>query len=243
MKIEVNIDRGLAATGLIVLACVLAIFLSIAVPISITPDQIKLSDWLGFAGNVLAAAITIAAAVVAWHAVQRQIKSQREEMLIGVMTWEADRLEDNIPTIDSYYTIVHDVKKACDLAAEHRDVFYSRLKTLNLDHTGVHKLEESIKDSLGYPVPSQWSRNLAAHLHAVRGNCDIVRDIEASGTWSDGILTGVDIVEYRATQERLDAAIGHVGVYRDTFMERLQSDRRNLRKLRKRIEAALQSTS
>jgi heme A synthase len=46
-------------------------------PVSITTgDDIKSSDWIGFSGRVLSGVITLLAAILAWFAVQRQIKSR-----------------------------------------------------------------------------------------------------------------------------------------------------------------------
>jgi hypothetical protein len=36
------------------------------------------SDWLGFSGSVVAGAVTLIAAIIAWFAVQRQIKAQEQ---------------------------------------------------------------------------------------------------------------------------------------------------------------------
>ncbi|HEV3138486.1 MAG TPA: hypothetical protein VGZ26_11295, partial [Pirellulales bacterium] len=36
------------------------------------------SDWLGFSGSVIAGSATLIAAIIAWFAVDRQIKSQNE---------------------------------------------------------------------------------------------------------------------------------------------------------------------
>jgi hypothetical protein len=58
---------------------VLGTFIVVILPISIaTGDNIKSSDWIGFSGSVLAGAITLLAAVIAWFAVQRQINAQED---------------------------------------------------------------------------------------------------------------------------------------------------------------------
>jgi hypothetical protein len=69
---------GLSPLWLISLAMVLGTVIVVLIPASIaTGDQIKSSDWLGFAGNVIAGVMTIVAAAVAWRAVQNQIGEQR----------------------------------------------------------------------------------------------------------------------------------------------------------------------
>jgi hypothetical protein len=74
-----NFDRyaGMASAVGIVLTLTLIVWLGIAGPIwraywSATPDQ-----WLSFAGSVLGGFMTLAAAIVAWFAVQVQIGEQR----------------------------------------------------------------------------------------------------------------------------------------------------------------------
>jgi hypothetical protein len=68
---------GLSPLWLVSLALVLGVSIVVAVPISIaTGDTIKLSDWIGFAGSIAGAAMTLLAATFAWFAVQKQIKAQ-----------------------------------------------------------------------------------------------------------------------------------------------------------------------
>lgn len=70
---------GLSPLWLIMLAMVLGTFIVVVVPVSIaTGDNIKSSDWIGFSGSVLAGAITLLAAVLAWFAVPRQINAQED---------------------------------------------------------------------------------------------------------------------------------------------------------------------
>jgi hypothetical protein len=69
---------GLSALWLISLAMVLGAAIIVMIPISISGgDAIKVSDWIGFAGNVVAGVMTIIAAFIAWLAVQQQIGAQQ----------------------------------------------------------------------------------------------------------------------------------------------------------------------
>src|SRR6266851_7249999 len=71
--------RGLSPLWLISLAMVLGTAIVVLIPASIASgDPIKSSDWIGFAGAVVAGTMTIIAAVVAWFAVQKQIAIQQE---------------------------------------------------------------------------------------------------------------------------------------------------------------------
>ncbi len=70
---------GLSPLWLISLALVLGSTIVTFIPISIASgDPINSSDWIGFAGNVVAGAMTLIAAIMAWFAVQAQIKAQRD---------------------------------------------------------------------------------------------------------------------------------------------------------------------
>jgi hypothetical protein len=66
--------RGLTPIWLLALALVLGVFVTVFAPLVASPDHVKLSDWLGFAGSFAGAMVTLAAAALAWWAVQRQIK-------------------------------------------------------------------------------------------------------------------------------------------------------------------------
>ncbi|MHB8267815.1 hypothetical protein [Bradyrhizobium sp.] len=70
---------GLSPLWLISLALILGTVILTAIPISIaTGDTIKSSDWIGFAGNVVAAVMTLIGAAIAWFAVQQQITVQEK---------------------------------------------------------------------------------------------------------------------------------------------------------------------
>jgi hypothetical protein len=67
---------GLSPLWLISLAMVLGTLIVVLLPVAIgSGDSIKSSDWIGFAGSVVAGAITLLAAILAWFAVQRQIRA------------------------------------------------------------------------------------------------------------------------------------------------------------------------
>jgi hypothetical protein len=68
---------GLSPLWLISLALVLGTLIAVLIPISIA-TSIKPSDWIGFAGSVVAGAIALLAAILAWFAVQRQITAQED---------------------------------------------------------------------------------------------------------------------------------------------------------------------
>jgi hypothetical protein len=68
---------GLTPIAILSLSAVLAAFLVVSIPILLAPEPLKVSDWLGFAGAIIGAFVTLAAAIIAWRAVQAQIETQR----------------------------------------------------------------------------------------------------------------------------------------------------------------------
>lgn len=67
-------DQGLGVMGLLALVVTLAVLLSVSLPIIKSDATLRVSDWLGFAGNMIAAVLAAVAAAVAWIAAQRQIR-------------------------------------------------------------------------------------------------------------------------------------------------------------------------
>jgi hypothetical protein len=72
-----KLDHGLGTVGLMALAIVLTFVISAGLPLITTAEPVKVSDWLGFAGNIVGAGGTLMAAFIAWSAVQQQISEQR----------------------------------------------------------------------------------------------------------------------------------------------------------------------
>lgn len=107
-----KLDHGLGAIGLIALAVALTALLSIGIPISVSKETVELKDWLGFAGNILGAAVTLAAAFIAWTAVQSQIKAQRDAFILDVTAREEDRLEAELATLYALADVTVQVVRA-----------------------------------------------------------------------------------------------------------------------------------
>ena len=68
---------GLTPIAILGLATILVGLISIGMPFTFPAEPLKLTDWLGFAGNLISAMITLGAAVAAWFAVQSQLVAQR----------------------------------------------------------------------------------------------------------------------------------------------------------------------
>lgn len=68
---------GLSPLWLMSLAMILGTTIVVLIPFGITGGEgIKSSDWISFAGNVLAGVMTLVAAALAWFAVQHQVRAQ-----------------------------------------------------------------------------------------------------------------------------------------------------------------------
>ena len=76
---EKNNLSGLSPLWLISLAMVLGTMIVTMLPVAINGGEaIKASDWISFAGNVLAGVMTLIAAAFAWLSVQKQIVIQQQ---------------------------------------------------------------------------------------------------------------------------------------------------------------------
>lgn len=86
---------GLTPAWLICLALVLGVTIVVLVPAAISQgDTIKANDWIGFAGNIVGAIVTLIAAIIAWFAVQQQIKAQDRNAELA-RTFETEKLRQN----------------------------------------------------------------------------------------------------------------------------------------------------
>lgn len=84
---------GLSPLWLMSLAMVLGTMIVVAIPIAISGGEtIKASDWIGFAGNVVAGVMTLIAAIVAWFAVQQQIAAQTNAIEQELKEARAERI-------------------------------------------------------------------------------------------------------------------------------------------------------
>ncbi len=95
------------------LFAVLAILLGVGFPVIKSEAPLKASDWLGFAGNIIAAVFAAVAAVVAWVAAQRQIKqATRQNSVIAYGT-----LRDVLASINSDVILNQKIHHALEMIA------------------------------------------------------------------------------------------------------------------------------
>jgi hypothetical protein len=81
---------GLTPLWLILLAVTLVLFISIMTPAVMSPEAIKASDWIGFAGSALAAGVAALAIYYAWRGIMRQMR-------VSLISREEDRVEAELP--------------------------------------------------------------------------------------------------------------------------------------------------
>lgn len=134
--------------GLISLAVVLTALLSIGIPISVSKDSVELKDWLGFAGNIIGAAATLAAAYVAWRAVQRQIAAQRNAMLLDITTREEDRLESELHAI----SVILEFALKARQASRNAGHYVAALEELGISGNEI-ATREFLQKKLPGPIP------------------------------------------------------------------------------------------
>lgn len=95
-------ERGLGSLGVLALFTLLAVLLGVSLPVIKSDAPLKASDWLGFAGNIIAAVFAAVAAVVAWVAAQRQIRQATRQN--AVIAYGA--LKDTLAAINSDIIVV-----------------------------------------------------------------------------------------------------------------------------------------
>lgn len=171
-----DIDQGLGAVGLLALATALAVLLTIGTPIILAPDPIKVSDWLGFAGSVLGAMITLGAAFFAWRAVQGQISAQREQMQLDALIRVADRIEYHIlPGLTLGTTILNNA--VVQIAPTQPKEWILRLGRVGLNKD-PRELREHLEKLGGGQIPSDLRDTIVNHVRWVRAAAKGVEDCE-----------------------------------------------------------------
>lgn len=109
-----NIDHGTAAISLLVLAAVLAVVLSVGIPIVLAAEPIKVSDWLGFAGAIAAFAGAILVAKIAVAPVWRQVNimaSQAALELYPILEADLTEVDRDKVFLNSIWKIGDGLKK------------------------------------------------------------------------------------------------------------------------------------
>jgi hypothetical protein len=143
-----RLDQGLGVIGLLAVSAMLAILLTTGIPILLAPDPVKLSDWLGFAGSVATAFVTLVAAAVAWRAVKPQIRAQREAMLLTVLMREVDRMEAAIPYLDACIDFLDDILLQGELMAENSLAGRGRIFITAMQARGLDVPQDTLRSQI-----------------------------------------------------------------------------------------------
>jgi hypothetical protein len=235
-----EIDQGIGAVGLLGLACALVVLLTTGLPLVLSPDALKLSDLYGFAGSILGSLVTLLAAFLAWRAVQKQIALQREQMLIGVLMREDERLgEVELPALEAFTHVVLELRQNVRMGTPEQ---YARaFERQGLPYQGP-ELEKALAEKIGTPVPGQWLRRL---VHQIQLTSDCVLGIavweQISATRNRGLGPLVDDAEAR--MKKLRWVQKEYEEFADEYAKKLHSARMLRRQFRSRIEAALTNMS
>lgn len=231
-------DQGLGIVGLLLLATALAMLLTIGIPITVSKDTVELKDWLGFAGTVLGAIVTLGAAVIAWRAVQKQIAAQRDAMLLDVTTREEDRLEADLHAINVCLELGWKAQTASTAAGP-----ASYISTLTKAGLSGDELEvrSFILTRVGGPVRPAIIRDFGEVLSSVV--------LTAQNVASLARIAGVHQYGHQApTTKELDTAIHHRSLTEERlarvvkkYKDRQAVIESDLAKYRERIDAGLRT--
>jgi hypothetical protein len=227
-------DQGLGAAGLILLAVVLSVLLTVGIPIVVSRDAVELKDWLGFAGNVLGAGVALLAAAIAWRAVQSQIAAQQEATLLGVLTREEDRLETELRDLDGYGVFLSNVLTLSKSYASDPAGCITALRNLGLGSSAA-KTFELLRRVGGSNFNSVIAIFIEGELSALT---DAIGDLANLRSQRN---TGLQVPEsdFDETKARVESARKRVDERVDLILDRTGEIGRLRSEYRQRIERGL----
>jgi hypothetical protein len=165
-----NNSSGLSPVWLIALALVLGTTIVVLLPASIAGgDAIKASDWIGFAGNVVAGVMTIVAALIAWVAVQKQIGGQHKIAESQIAAQRVAILQDRLAILQDEYRLAWKLRSLAAVPELIPTVFLSTptVTMANCDAaikefaTAIATLEQ-VTEEIRIAETRRWSRNVGA---------------------------------------------------------------------------------
>lgn len=135
--------------------------ITVMLPASISGGEtIKTSDWIGFAGSVVASAITLIAATLAWFAVQRQIDAQNAIAERQAALTEFETLHRLSVFIGKEIRLIRRFRTLASKSTRAEEIYFKSRVTLN----GVTKML-----ALYETLDRQLKRALKRHLDADAG--------------------------------------------------------------------------
>lgn len=159
-------DKGMGAIGVLALFVILSVLLSTTLPVIKSEAPLKVADWLGFAGNIIASVFAAGAAVVAWIAAQRQIRhAALQNSVIAFGT-----LKGILEALNADFNATHKIAMALDSIEGW--VEFSGVKSLDLVEESVKELMEAAEklssataEASGTPSTRKMRGDLLSHLH------------------------------------------------------------------------------
>lgn len=116
-------DHTIGVIVLAGIACIASVVFAAGIPLLLEAEKVKLSDWLGFAGNILGGGVALVAATIAWKAVRQQTDAQREQMTLGAVLHQKTDVDREIIVVTACETILRKLQQILmdsDTAAEYQ---------------------------------------------------------------------------------------------------------------------------
>ncbi|UFS77200.1 hypothetical protein LPB73_07435 [Tardiphaga sp. 37S4] len=132
---------GLTPVWLISLGLALGVFLVMAVPLAITSEAIKPSDWIGFGGSVVGGAFTLFAGITAWFAVQGQISAQDRIATTQIALQKINTLNQHIEMLETERGLFWKARLISDWCKTSQTLFDDARPRISISHVN-HALSE-----------------------------------------------------------------------------------------------------
>lgn len=163
-----NNSSGLSPVWLIALAMVLGTTIVVLLPASIASgDPIKASDWIGFAGNVVAGVMTVIAALIAWVAVQKQIGAQQKIAEHQIAAQRVAILQDRLTILQNDFRLAYKLRSAAAAPGFIPQVFLSMPTATIADcdmaigeYSKAMASLEQVFEEFSIADTRRWSRNI-----------------------------------------------------------------------------------
>jgi hypothetical protein len=164
-------DHGLGALGVLAFFVALAVILGVGLPVIKSDAPLKVSDWLGFAGNMIAAVLAAVAATVAWIAAQRQIRHAAAQnsvvayaALRDVLRGVEEELRAN-RKIGSGLNLIQAYLESCKLHDEPDEALMQlNAKEIDAHVKGIVEGIDNLNGSTTFPWGGPRERKLRAEL-------------------------------------------------------------------------------
>jgi hypothetical protein len=171
---------GLSPLWLISLALVLGTSIVVLLPFAISGgDAIKASDWIGFAGSVVAGSMALVAALVAWFSVQGQIKAQERIATIQTAIQKSAILNYQIEILQNERRLARQAALKAKNSAIPQDQFAPRYPNITFAIVEVVRDElqqqmemiDSLLLEIDRSLPKQWYFKQPVSLGTDITNC------------------------------------------------------------------------